>query len=126
MPIRITAIDRIISGIGITVEVDPCQDWIKGVGGEEASEVGIIVSGMEILQPGLGIIAFIDIGLAIGQACGADDLGIVTGQRLSKRAIVGCVRRSVAVMLNGAVGGQMILEHEVGSAAHPHYIWMQV
>lgn len=126
MPIRITAIDRIISGIGITVEVDPCQDWIIVIRRDEAAHEWIIIAVMQIHQPGLGIIAFIDIGLAIGQACGADDLGIVTGQRLSKRAIVGCVRRSVAVMLNGAVGGQMILEHEVGSAAHPHYIWMQV
>ena len=50
MPIPVAAIDRIVGGIGVAVDVDACEDRVPGVGGEEASEDGIVIAGMEILE----------------------------------------------------------------------------
>lgn len=50
MPARITPIDRIVIGIGISVDVDAFEGGIEGVGREETPEVGIEGAGMEIEQ----------------------------------------------------------------------------
>ena len=51
--------------IGIAVDVDTSFDGVEAVGSEEAALQGVVVARVEILQSGLGIIALVDMALAI-------------------------------------------------------------
>jgi hypothetical protein len=64
MTTGIAPIDGIIAGIGIAVDVDALEDRVPAVGREEPAEDRVVISGMEILEAGLGIEALADIGLA--------------------------------------------------------------
>ncbi|KSV75946.1 hypothetical protein N185_15990 [Sinorhizobium sp. GW3] len=63
MPVAITVIDGIVSGIGIPIGADTRLCWIPVVRRDEPTELRIVVSCVEILQPGFGIEALADIAL---------------------------------------------------------------
>ncbi len=58
VPIRIAGIDGIISGIGIAVEVDAGEFGVPCVGRGEPSEQRVVVAGMQVDEPGFGVVPF--------------------------------------------------------------------
>ncbi len=122
MPARIAPIDRIIRRIGVPVDIYPRQGRVPGVGGEEAAELGIVVSRVEILQAGFGIEALVDVTLALGlgEAKGRDGLAegcIIVGE-VGARLPLG--RKA------HADGAQPVMGLERGQRAHPLHIAMDV
>jgi hypothetical protein len=77
MPIRITQIHRISGRIHIPVGPHPWLGRVPPVALGEQAELGVMVAGMEVDQPGLRVEALADPGLVLGLrfsgilACGA-------------------------------------------------------
>jgi len=63
MPIRITKINRITVGVGVTVGADAGHGGVPPVALGEQAQDRIVVAGVEVLQSGFGVIALADIAL---------------------------------------------------------------
>ena len=89
MPIGIARIDRVVAGIGIAVGADAGVGDVPPIGLEErrgsenppgegfpeAREFGVVVAGVEELQPGTGVIALADVALR-DLLFGGGDVGV--------------------------------------------------
>jgi lycopene beta-cyclase len=121
MTISVAAINRIIAGISITIYIDACQYRVPGVRREEASKVGVVVSGVQVLQAGFGVEALVDVGLAL------QDGGAVGGEGIA----VGTVVVSRGGLTSGhvghlAAGGEMVFEAPAGDAALALHIGVEI
>src|SRR5215210_6689754 len=63
MPVGIAPVDRIIVGIGIAVGADTWLCRVPCVGLDEAAKLGIVIAGVQIHEPALGVIALADVAL---------------------------------------------------------------
>ena len=114
MPQRITEVDGIVQRIGVAVDVDPCEGGVPGVGGEEAAEQRVVVAGVEVLQSGLGVVGFSDIGLAVadgrvggGHRAAIGVIVVAGGRRAASRERLQPVAPQVILRQVGYIVGRL-------------------
>ena len=124
MSVRVRPVYRIITGIGIAVEPHARFPWVIGVWREEPSFVGIIISCMQILQPGLGVEALADVAFGLRLA----DLGQCCAVGRQRQAVSAVIHLGGGPAHAGdhAVGGQMILQQKIRGQAFAFDIRVEI
>ena len=125
MPIGIAAVDGVVERICIAVEVDALLGGVVGVGGEEAATEWIVISGVQILQPRLGVVALVDIALGLGLADGGEG-GPVAAQRCAIGAVVKLANGEWRIANGKTIGGQVVGHQEVCCGAFAFYIGVEI
>ena len=120
VPIGIAEVHRIISGIGIAVEIHALLPWVIGIRLREPSEVGVVIPSVQIHQPALGVIALVDVAFAV------EHLGAIGCERLAEGAIVRHLGAGWRIALDHAVGGQVVFEAEVHGLPHAGYVGVEI
>src|SRR5207248_1152403 len=93
MALSIVAVDGIIEGVGVAIDVDAREDRVPGVGREEMTERRVVVARVQVLQAGLGVVALVNVGFGDRRRAYWFAVGAI-GDTASERA--------------GAVGGEAV------------------